>query len=248
MSPSPFAHLFTSTEYIQPDEKYDNRFVHPCTMQVAGPYMSGKTHWLVGFLLMLKNAVGVVSNAKGENITFDRMTYCCGSGWQEEFQPLKDAGIQIVTGPLTQELLNDILSSHGNKLIVTDDNLTEDNDSNHLTELYTKHAHHCNCTTIKVTQNPFDKGGGGKAKHITQNRNTHYWILFRFKGDTSGVFTLINRTEQKVVAREAYEAISKIRFGYLLLDCHPLSQGAPVRTNIGSEEGPIIVFKLQNGN
>lgn len=30
---------------------------------------------------MLKNVVGVVFNVKGENIIFDRMIYCCGSGW-----------------------------------------------------------------------------------------------------------------------------------------------------------------------
>lgn len=47
-------------------------------------------------------------------------------------------------------MLNDILSSYGNKLIVIDDNLIEDNDSNYLIELYIKYVYYCNCIIIKV--------------------------------------------------------------------------------------------------
>ena len=217
---------------------YDNRLVHPHTMQIVGPSMSGKSTFVRNFLCELLKTDKIVKDKDGEAVKFNYIAYFCGSGWQPEFQELKDAGVKIFLTEISEGSLEQIFKEKGHKLIVTDDNMTSDSDSKEVTDMYTKGAHHNNCSLWKITQNPFVGGN----KRVTQNRNTHYWVIFRFKADQQGIQNLMRRMEQRKEAQAAYGYLREVSFGYIILDCHPLSTGAGVRSNISVEPGPIIVF------
>ena len=122
----------------------DSIFLHPFTMQVIGPTMSGKSEYVKKFI----NNIDVICN-----VTFDRILFYYGQ-WQKGYESgftLTNTKIEFYEGLPNPSHYS--FDNNKKKLICIDDLYKESGES--VLDLFTKGCHHKNISVILITQNLF---------------------------------------------------------------------------------------------
>lgn len=128
------------------------------------------------------------------------------------------------------------LPTTGNKhrLIVLDDFGDEAKNSNAITALYTRGAHHLNISVIQILQNIFWRGGHSRTRSL----NVQYFVLMRQTRDYQQIKSLAAQLTRNSKAKKAFmkayeDAISRKPYGYLFVSVHPRDHPRLLlRTNI----------------
>ena len=148
----------------------DPIFIHPFTMQICGPTMSGKILFVKKLFKKIKQMCSV---------TFDGILFFYGEwqiAYEKDISTLLDTKIEFYEGVPNPEY-----HSHDNskkKLTCIDDLYKEAGDS--VLNLFTKGcriitSHHKNISVIFITQNLFYKGNFSRDISL----NTNYLIIFK---------------------------------------------------------------------
>jgi hypothetical protein len=127
-------------------------------------------------------------------------------------------------------------------VIVLDDLMERIVKSEDTQNMFTKYCHHYNITVIFLTQNVFARGPCAR----TISLNTHVLIIFANKRDESQSLHLAKQLypgETKMFM-EAYEDATSQAFGYLVIDCNPVSpREIKLRTHIFPGEQTVCYLK-----
>lgn len=159
-------------------------FLHPATILIAGPTMSGKTQFLSRviasrFIHPSPERIVIVYNE-----------------WQPAYEKLKKHfPIEFVRGPITPELYESF-NADQNNLLVMDDQMLSATKSDELSKLFVQGAHHRNLSIIFIVQNIFDHGKAMRTTSI----NSNYIVLFKNPRD---------KLQPAMLARQIFPAKSK---------------------------------------
>ena len=205
----------------------DVRFQHPCTMYVAGPTQSGKSHF-ISKCLQAQDQVF--------DHCFDRVLWAHG-----HTQPLHDEMIKTVpnltiTEGLPQDLGDpDFFDPMQNNCLIIDDLLDQATKDPRVMNLFTVGSHHSNLTVIFLTQNVFHGGRGNR----TMSLNVHYIVCFSNPRDRCQITHLGRQMfpGQSTFVQSAFAQATKSPFGYLVFDCKPMCfENYRVRSGILPQE------------
>ena len=202
-------------------------FKHPTTILIAGPTMSGKTHFLV--------------NCLKENLFWPKPTriiWVYGE-WQGIYDEVKSIWPQTEFEKEMSRALYDSLRVDENNLVVVDDQMTEAGGSDELANMFTKGAHHRNVSVVFIVQNLFHQGKSMR----TISLNSHYLIIFKNPRDMSQVRSLAIQMFPKNSSFlvNAYDDATRKPHGYLIMDLHPKTQEAlRVRSGVFQLDVPIV--------
>lgn len=206
----------------------DPRWKHPFTSIVAGPTMSGKTHFVLRFLKEIGNVMLP---------TPEEIMWCYGE-WQDVFKHFPSQ-IKLIEGlPDDDDDDRDTNNNDVRKLVIIDDLMSETN--HRVTRLFTKGSHHKNTSVIYIVQNLFSKN----KEQRTISLNSHYLVLFKNPRDTSQITNLAKQMRPGNIKyiQDAFKDATSKPHGYLLVD---LKQDTPehlrLRTNI-FPPGPEYVY------
>ena len=138
-------------------------FKHPTTILIAGPTMSGKTHFVMKTLKF--NQIQPKPN---------RLIWIYGE-WQQAYDEARVFFPMIEFYPdLTEDLYESINAKERN-LLILDDKMSDENGSKFLSKIFTQGAHLRNLTVIFIVQNLFHQGKNMR----TISLNCHYIIVFQ---------------------------------------------------------------------
>ena len=208
----------------------DFHFKHPTTIQVSGPALCGKTRQVLRILE--EQCVQ----------PFPTRIIWVFSKWQPEYEKARAfyPHIEFVRG--WSDELYESLPHNEKNLQITDDQMTEADDSTTLSNLFTKGAHHKNLTVLYLVQNVYNISKSQR----TLSLNTHYNVVLSTERDASQ-FCSLAYTMHPGDARwllDAFNNATKKPFGYLLLDHHPTSKrDMRVLTNILPGKGLMVYMK-----
>ena len=196
------------------------------TMCVVGPSHSGKTT----FVLNLLEHRGVIFDCRP-----NRVIWCYGIYQHDLNTKLQQKGYH-----LSPNIIN-VSDIQPFDIIVLDDLLNESKNSQDVSAMFTKAAHHKPCFIIFIMQNLFPSGKESRTRSL----NTHYYTIFKNPRDKSQVDFLarqiLPRNPKALI--EIFEAATERAHSYLFLD---LTQECPdefrFRSNIF--EKPMIIYKL----
>ena len=127
------------------------------------------------------------------------------------------------------------LLSH--KLIVIDDLQSESVNSKAVENLFTRDSHHKNTSVIYLTQNLFYQGRINRTLAL----NAQVVVLFSNPRAASQIRTLQSQVGIPNILEAYNDAVSKVKFGYLVIDLSPFSNPKyRLRTAIFSRDVTII--------
>lgn len=193
---------------------------------VAGPSHAGKT---VFTLKLLDKRHEIFKEY------INRVIWCYGIYQPSLIQELQLRKFKTYKGIIS---VDDI---EANDIVVLDDLLKESKNSQDVTDMFTRAAHHKKCFIIFITQNLFPPGKEAR----TRNLNTHYYAIFKNPRDKSQFEILARQVAPRgsKALIEIFQAATEKPHGYLFID---FTQECPeefrFRTNI--LEKPMIIFKL----
>ena len=196
------------------------------TMCIVGPSHSGKTHLTLQIL-------------DNRHDFFDclpkRIVWCYGIYQHELHRDLSARSVVLHPGIIT---VDDIQPCD---LIILDDLLNESKNSQDVTSMFTKAAHHKPCFIIFIMQNLFPAGKESRTRSL----NTHYYIIFKNPRDKSQVEFLARQIlpRKSKALIEVFEAATSKPYQYLFLD---FTQECPDEYRLRSHlfDKPIIIYKL----
>ena len=196
------------------------------TMCVAGPSHSGKTTFVLDLL-------------EHRDVVFDcrpnRVIWCYGIYQHDLNAKLQGKGYHVSSNIIS---VSDI---QPHDIVVLDDLLNESKNSQDVSSMFTKAAHHKPCFIIFIMQNLFPPGKESRTRSL----NTHYYTIFKNPRDKSQVEFLARQIlpRKPKALIEIFEAATEKAHSYLFLD---LTQECPdefrFRSNIF--EKPMIIYKL----
>ena len=203
----------------------DFRLFPDRTMCVVGPSNSGKTTFVLDVLKYRHSAF---------RWPMLRVVWCYGIYQHELNTELQAQGYETHAGILPVDEIKPY------DIIVLDDLLHESKNSQDVTTMFTRAAHHKPCFIIFITQNLFPPGKEAR----TRNLNTHYYALFKNPRDKSQ-FEAISRQIRARNVRpliDIFEAATEKPFSYLFLD---LTQECPDAFRFRSNlfDGPMVIYK-----
>lgn len=179
--------------------------VSPFTMMVIGPTGSGKTQFTSR---LMSDANNLCSHPPIEII------YCYGI-WQPYYDSFKlfDIPVKFHKGLISSD---DLPTDGRPRWIVIDDLMRMGNkdDTQLLTDLFTRESHHRNMSIIYLTQNHFEKGTR------TISINSHYLVLFKNPRDASTVASLAQQIfpGNGGFLKESYKMATQSPYSYLMLN------------------------------
>lgn len=185
----------------------EDRFIirHPSLIYCSGPTLSGKTSLLIK---LLENA------EKMFDTRFERIIWCFGIDTGSFPQ---DDRITYHEGPPGM----DLLSGKEPKLLILDDLMSYYvKNKEELNNLFTRVAHHNNCSIINIVQSLF-------AQERTARANSTYVILTK---STADALQIQNFARQIFPGKFQYfwesflNAVNDHPYGYLCCDLHPLTR------------------------
>lgn len=195
------------------------------TMCVVGPSHSGKTTFVLN-LLKCKETVF--------QCEMQRVVWCYGIYQHELNAQLQAEGYETHAGILPVDEIKPY------DIIVLDDLIQESKNSQDVSSMFTRAAHHKPCFIIFITQNLFPPGKEAR----TRNLNTHYYVLFKNPRDKSQFEAIARQIRARNVKPliDIFEAATEKPFSYLFLD---LTQECPdsfrFRSNLFNP--PMIIYK-----
>lgn len=183
----------------------------PFTMACAGATSSGKTT----FVRRLLNHLYPMTSEEPESIL-----YCYGT-FQPAYAEMERDHSQVhFREGLPTKADMESLAQTGASMVILDDLMDEVNNSKEMQKLFTQYSHHKNISVIFISQNLYFGGKYGK----TINLNSHYLVLFK-NPNLSQIRILGQQLlpGKSKVLTEAYEDATSERYGYLLVDLHPVN-------------------------
>lgn len=195
------------------------------TMCVAGPSQSGKT----SFVLNLLDHKDEIFRCK-----IERVIWCYGI-----YQAKLNALLQS-KGYIAHDNIIDVSDIQPYDIIILDDLIQESKNSQDVTAMFTRAAHHKPCFIIFIMQNLFPPGKESRTRSL----NTHYYVILKNPRDKSQIEFLarqiLPRHPKTLV--EIFESATRKPHSYLFLD---LTQECPdeyrFRTDIF--DSPIVLFR-----
>ena len=211
---------------IQTFQKKEIKLHSPFCAVISGQSGSGKTSFIIK-LLQHKNEVF--------NENFKNILYCYGQ-YTKLIPNLQKLDVKINQGFPSNELLHSIQKP----LLLILDDLMLVSKREVLAELFTKKSHHSNISIVYVTQNLFEK-----PMKIVRD-NSQYIILLNSPSSALQIRTLGSQlfpSNLKYFLSAYKAAVSDKKYGYLLIDLHPVSsEELRLRTNIFKEDDFQIIF------
>ena len=196
------------------------------TMCIVGPSHSGKTHLTLQLLDRRHELFDCQPN---------RVVWCYGIYQHDLHRECALRGFHVQPGIITTAEIQPF------DIIVLDDLITESKNSQEVTNMFTKAAHHKPCFIIFIMQNLFPSGKESRTRSL----NTHYYIIFKNPRDKSQVEFLARqiRPRKSKALIEVFEAATEKPYQYLFLD---FTQECPdeyrLRSNIVDK--PMVIYKL----
>ena len=196
------------------------------TMCVVGPSHSGKTTFVLNLLDHRLSIFDCVPK---------RVVWCYGIYQHSLHQKLQQAGYK-----LHQDILP-IEDIQPYDIIVLDDLLHESKNSQSVTAMFTRAAHHKPCFIIFIMQNLFPPGKEARTRSL----NTHYLVLFKNPRDKSQVEFLARqvRPRNSKAVIEVFETATERPHSYLFLD---LTQECPEEYRFRSNlfQKPMLIYRV----
>ena len=196
------------------------------TLCIAGPSQSGKTSFVLKLL-----------DHRDEFFKCDinRIVWCYGI-----YQPKLNALLQSKGYILHQNII-DVSNIQPYDIVVLDDLFQESKNSQDVTAMFTRAAHHKPCFIIFIMQNLFPPGKESRTRSL----NTHYYVILKNPRDKSQIEFLarqiLPRNSKALIS--VFEAATEKPHSYLFLD---LTQECPdqyrFRSNIFDK--PIIIYQV----
>ena len=196
------------------------------TICVAGPSHSGKTT----FVLQLLEQREEIFKCK-----INRVVWCYGIYQHELNTQLQERGY------ITHSDIIPVSDIQPFDIIVLDDLIHESKNSQNVTSMFTRAAHHKPCTVVFVMQNLFPPGKEARTRSL----NTHYYCIFKNPRDKSQVEFLarqiLPRNPKALI--NVFEAATEKPHSYLFLD---LTQECPDQFRFRSNlfDKPLILYKV----
>ena len=208
------------------DSNMDFRLRCNRTMCIVGPSHSGKTHFTLQLLERRHEVFDCPPN---------RVVWCYGIYQHDLHRELTTRGYFVQSGIISTADIQPY------DIIVLDDLLNESKNSQDVTAMFTKAAHHKPCFIIFIMQNLFPHGKEARTRSL----NTHYYIIFKNPRDKSQVEFLARQIlpRKSKALIEVFEAATDKSYNYLLLD---FTQECPDEYRLRSHilEKPMIIYKL----
>ena len=206
--------------------KMDLRLRSNRTMCIVGPSHSGKTHLTLQLL-------------DQRHVLFDmpprRVVWCYGIYQHDLHQELARREYVVHAGIVSAADIEPC------DIIVLDDLLNESRNSQDVTAMFTKAAHHKPCFIIFIMQNLFPSGKEARTRSL----NTHYYIIFKNPRDKSQVEFLARQIlpRKSKALIEVFEAATEKPHQYLFLD---FTQECPDAYRFRSRlfEKPMVIYKV----
>ena len=196
------------------------------TMCVVGPSHSGKTT----FVLKLLEHRQEIFNCQTK-----RVIWAYGIYQHDLHQKLQQRGYIIHPNIVSIEDVQPY------DIVVLDDLLHESKNSQEVTAMFTKAAHHKPCFIIFIMQNLFPPGKEARTRSL----NTHYLVLFKNPRDKSQVEFLARQISPRnpKTLIQVFEAATEKPHSYLFLD---LTQECPETFRFRSHlfDKPMIIYRL----
>ena len=171
------------------------------TLCIVGPSHSGKTYLTLQILDHRRQLFDCPPQ---------RVVWCYGIYQHELQQELTKREISLHPGIIS---IDDI---QANDLIILDDLLNESKNSQDVTAMFTKAAHHKPCFIIFIMQNLFPPGKEARTRSL----NTHYYIIFKNPRDKSQLEYLarqiLPRKSKSLI--DVFESATSQPHQYLFLD------------------------------
>ena len=196
------------------------------TMCIVGPSHSGKTHLTLKLLERRHEIFDCLPK---------RVIWCYGIYQHDLHQELARLNFEIHPGIISTADIRPY------DIIVLDDLLNESRNSQEVTAMFTKAAHHKPCFIIFIMQNLFPSGKEARTRSL----NTHYYIIFKNPRDKSQLEFLsrqiLPRKSKSLV--EVFETATEKPYNYLFLD---FTQECPDEYRLRSNllDRPMIIYKL----
>ncbi len=206
------------------------QFEHPFTCVISGPTCSGKTELTKRFV---QHATQLMS-------TEPEKIYWCYSEWQPGYQELcQKPKMELIEG--VPDLLELQCNASVPKLLIMDDLMSHMNTKDdQLNTLFTRGAHHWNCSSIHIVQNLF------YGKMRTARINSHYIFLMKNPSDKLQAGQLAKQLYpgQQQFFMQSYKDACSVPYGYLLIDLAPnTEEHLRLRTTIfPDDKDPSIVY------
>ena len=207
----------------------DVRWKHPFTALVVGPTGCGKTQFVTKLIQQHDQVV---------DKRFDKIVWCYGEYQLGYASMARDMPfIEFHEGiPSNMEGLFDRRQSN---LIILDDLMSQANQDQRVSHLFTKGSHHRNLSVILISQNLFHQGRESR----TISLNAHYMILFKNPRDSSQIIHLAKQIypQNGKFLQEAYRDATSKPYGYLMIDLKPETDDRiRLRTNVFLDERNIV--------
>ena len=203
------------------------KFIHPFTMIISGSTGSGKTEWLMHFLLSAQELIDpcplAILYCYGEsNANTDKLSqHSTLATLHRNTNHASTSGSEIrlhTHGGVPDEGLikTEAAKYHGKLLLILDDLLVNLR-SAYLDPLFTRSSHNWGCSVILVTQHLFSK------EIKTARCNAHYLCLMRNPAGEPQIRNIALQCFplQHRYFMEAYRDATRQNFSYLLVDMHP---------------------------
>ena len=196
------------------------------TMCVVGPSHSGKTTFVLELLENRQEVFDCQTN---------RVLWCYGIYQHELNTKLQQKGYHLHSGIVNVSEIQPF------DIIVLDDLLNESKNSQEVTAMFTRAAHHKPCFIIFIMQNLFPPGKESRTRSL----NTHYYCIFKNPRDKSQIEFLarqISPRNSKAILK-IFESATEKPHSYLFLD---FTQECPDEFRFRSNlfEKPMLIYKI----
>ena len=195
------------------------------TLIAAGPSQSGKTTFILK-LLEHRNEIF--------KCRMKRVLWCYGI-----YQPKLHTELQS-KGFILHSQIVDVSEIQPYDIVVLDDLIHESKNSQDVTAMFTRAAHHKPCFIIFIMQNLFPPGKESRTRSL----NTHYYVILKNPRDKSQIEFLARQIlpRQPKTLTDIFEAATQRPHSYLFLD---LTQECPeeyrFRSNLFVK--PILIYR-----
>ena len=197
------------------------------TMCVVGPSHSGKTTFVLELLENRQEIFDCQTN---------RVIWCYGIYQHELNTKLQRKGYHLHSGIVNVSEVQPF------DIIVLDDLLNESRNSQDVTAMFTRAAHHKPCFIIFIMQNLFPPGKEARTRSL----NTHYYCIFKNPRDKSQIEFLarqISPRNSKAIL-QIFESATEKAHSYLFLD---FTQECPDEYRFRSHlfEKPMTIYSIK---
>lgn len=195
------------------------------TLVIAGPSQSGKTSFVLNLLDNRSEIFKCNTN---------RVIWCYGI-YQPKLNKLLES-----KGFILHSNIVDVTDIQPYDIVVLDDLIHESKNSQDVTAMFTRAAHHKPCFIIFIMQNLFPPGKEARTRSL----NTHYYVILKNPRDKSQIEFLarqiLPRRPRTLV--EIFEAATEKPHSYLFLD---LTQECPEEYRFRSNlfDNPMIIYR-----